>query len=273
MAPAPGEEAVSYRTRPGDRDAGGRQPPGWYPDPRSYLDPGGQQVLRWWDGARWGQETHPPVMHPPQPYGQRPRESSIAPAPQYGAPAAQSPFRAQSYEPPYQSPHPGLRYGYGRQPPRPNWAGRWARNSLIAIGAMFVAGFVTGTVMSHGRDVPAASPADSPAAAASAAASSSPAGSPAASTVATFTGSGQENTPRFTVTSTWKLVYSFNCSDLGQAGNFAVLEDGGADYSGVSADDLAVSKSASTWGYDDAGTHYLQIDSECAWKVQVVDEP
>ena len=75
-----GREAVSYRTRPGDRDdAAGRQPPGWYPDPRSYLDPAGQEVLRWWDGARWGQETHPllgwgqepPVTYPRQPYGQQ----------------------------------------------------------------------------------------------------------------------------------------------------------------------------------------------------------
>jgi Protein of unknown function (DUF2510) len=257
------------------------QPPGWYPDPRSYLDPGGRQVLRWWDGARWGQETRPlpgweqepPVTYPQQPYGQLPRQPSFVPDPQYGAPAAQSPFRAQSFGPPIQSSYPGLGYGYGRQPPRRDWVGRWVRNSLIAIGAMFVAGFVIGTVMSHGRGGPAVPPAGSPAAAASAAPSSSPAPSPAASTVATFTGSGQENTPRFTVTSTWKLVYSFSCSDFGQAGNFIVREDGGADSSGVSVNDLAVSKSASTWGYDDAGSHYLQIDSECAWKVRVVDEP
>jgi hypothetical protein len=105
-------------------------------------------------------------------------------------------------------------------------------------------------------------------------ASSSPAAKPAkAHTVATFTGSGQENTSRFTVTSTWKLVYSFDCSNFGQAGNFAVTEDGGNDLNGVSVNDLAMSKGASTWGYDDAGTHYLQINSECVWKVKVVDEP
>jgi hypothetical protein len=34
-----------------------------------------------------------------------------------------------------------------------------------------------------------------------------------------------------------------------------------------------MSKSASTWAYDDGGTHYLEINSECAWKVKVVDEP
>ena len=94
-----------------------------------------------------------------------------------------------------------------------------------------------------------------------------------ARTVATFSGSGQGNTPRFIVSSTWKLVYSFNCSALGSTGNFQVYEDGGSDFSGVSVNDLAMSKSASTWGYNDAGTHYLEINSECAWKVKVVDEP
>jgi hypothetical protein len=105
-------------------------------------------------------------------------------------------------------------------------------------------------------------------------ASSSPAAKPAkAHTVATFTGSGQENTPRFTVIRARKLVYSFDCSNFGQAGNFAVTEDEGNDLNGVSVNDLAMSKSASTWGYDDAWAHYLQTNSEFAWKVKVVDEP
>ena len=53
------KDAVSYRP-PGDRDdAAGREPPGWYVDPRSYLDPTGQQVLRWWDGTKWSQQTRP----------------------------------------------------------------------------------------------------------------------------------------------------------------------------------------------------------------------
>jgi len=93
-----------------------------------------------------------------------------------------------------------------------------------------------------------------------------------AHTVATFTGSGQQNTPRFTVTATWKLVYSFNCESFGQSGNFQVYEDGGNDFN-LSVNDLAMSKSASTWAYDDAGTHFLQVNSECAWKMKVVDEP
>jgi hypothetical protein len=34
-----------------------------------------------------------------------------------------------------------------------------------------------------------------------------------------------------------------------------------------------MSKSSSTWAYGDAGTHYLEINSECDWTVRVLDEP
>jgi hypothetical protein len=93
-----------------------------------------------------------------------------------------------------------------------------------------------------------------------------------ARTVATFSGSGQENTPRFTVTSTWKLAYSFDCSAFGSTGNFRVHERGG-NVSRLSVNDLAMSKSASTWAYDDGGTRYLEVNSACAWTVKIVDEP
>jgi hypothetical protein len=99
--------------------------------------------------------------------------------------------------------------------------------------------------------------------------------SPAAVTphvVATFSGSGIENTPKFTVTSTWKLDYSFGCQNFGSSGNFMVSEDGGNDFNGVDVNDLAVTKTGSTWAYDDSGTHYLEIDSECNWTVKVIDQ-
>ncbi len=102
---------------------------------------------------------------------------------------------------------------------------------------------------------------------------STAAAKPKAHTVATFSGSGIQKTPRFTVTDTWKLVYSFSCADFGQSGNFQVFEDGGADFSGATVNDLAMSKSSSTWAYGDAGVHYLEINSECNWHVKVVDEP
>ena len=68
-------------------------------------------------------------------------------------------------------------------------------------------------------------------------------------------------------------MYSFSCADFGQSRNFQVFEDGGTNFGGVTVNDLALSKSSSTWAYNDGGTHYLEINSECAWKVRVVDEP
>jgi hypothetical protein len=94
----------------------------------------------------------------------------------------------------------------------------------------------------------------------------------AGKTVATFSGSGIENTPKFTVTDTWKLDYSFDCSGFGGSGNFIVNEDGGSDFSGASVNGLGLGKSGSTFAYGDAGTHYLQVNSECSWSVKVIDE-
>ena len=64
---------MSYQQPPDDRrnSAAGQQPPGWYPDPRSYLYPGGQQVLRWWDGTRWSDQTRP-LPGPPSRHRGRP---------------------------------------------------------------------------------------------------------------------------------------------------------------------------------------------------------
>jgi hypothetical protein len=168
----------------------------------------------------------------------------------------------------------------GRSAPK-SWPGR--RKILTALVGFSAFWFIVAVtiVAVSGRHGPAASTAAQAPEASPLAASSSPAArnSPAAAapaaarTVATFSGSGIENTPRFTVTATWKLIYSFNCSAFGYSGNFQVYEDGGSDFNGVSVNDLAMSKSATTWAYGDAGTHYLQVNSECAWEMKVVDEP
>jgi len=116
----------------------------------------------------------------------------------------------------------------------------------------------------------AAAPASAAPAPAPAPASSSPAGS--SGTVATFSGSGIKNTPQFTVSDTWELEYSYDCSDDGGSGNFIVDEDGGSDLNGAGVNELGAGGSSSTMVYGDAGTHYLSINSECSWTVKVVDE-
>lgn len=126
---------------------------------------------------------------------------------------------------------------------------RRATGTVIILGALFLAVILT-AIVRHGGN---------------------PASPATARTVATFSGSGDQNTPRFTVGTTWKLSYSFDCSSFGQAGNFQVEVDGGNDPA-LTVNDLGDGESGSTLAYDDAGTHYLQIVSQCAWNVKVIDE-
>lgn len=202
------------------------------------------------------------------PPGEPPRQPSFTPNPQSQQPP---PYGQQPYgqQVPYGPPQ-------GRPPRRKSWPGR--HKILTALGA------VTGLILIIAIAIAAAAgskqqhPA-APAAAAAATAAQSPSASqtsaaatPArAHSVATFTGSGIRNTEKFTVTDTWKLVYSFNCANFGQSGNFQVYEDGG--FTGVTVNELSAGKSGSTWAYSDAGTHYLQVNSECDWTLKIIDEP
>ncbi|MGH3189702.1 MAG: hypothetical protein ACRDOL_21060 [Streptosporangiaceae bacterium] len=230
----------------------------------------------------YGHAPYQPYAQQQEPYGQQPRPPQgpheawrqyyqQAPGPQQPYPPQQpyAPQQQQPYQPPGQMPPPG------RRARRKSWMGRHRfLTGLIGLAA-FVGIIVAATSGGKQPAAPAAA-VSSPAATAQATATASASASPAsvkARTVATFTGSGTQKTPRFAVTSTWKLVYSFNCASFGMAGNFQVFEDGGSDFNGVSVNDLAMSKSSSTWAYSDAGSHYLEINSECSWKVKVVDEP
>jgi hypothetical protein len=179
----------------------------------------------------------------------------------------------------FQQPYGQQPYGYqpaGPPPPRRRKK-HTVRNISAAAGAVIVAVIAISAASRNGSpQAPPAAPAAATSAASAPATAASrprPAVKPGPRTVATFTGSGIANTPRFTVTSTWKLAYSFSCENFGQPGNFAVSEDGGNDLSGLAVNDLAMKKSASTWAYDDAGTHYLAVNSECSWTVKVTDEP
>jgi hypothetical protein len=177
--------------------------------------------------------------------------------------------------------HPGWRQQPPQYPPRP-WPpaperrGR-ARVVVLSVIGGFVVIFMIVIAVGHGG--PSAPSVTLPAqiGGTSAAAAPGPA-TPAATgagnprVVATFSGSGQENTSRFTVSATWKLSYSFNCASFGGSGNFVVFEDGGQDLSGVTVNELAASKTGTSWAYGDAGSHYLEIDSECSWSVTVTDE-
>ena len=245
-----------------------------------------------------GQSQYPPQGQPwqqagngQQEYGQppfaAPQQQPWGPPPGYGP---QQPYQQPppGYQPP-QGPPPGWQPGYGQQPPwgpqpgyqppqpppRKPWIARHkVLSGLIAFGCLIVLIIVAnsgGSSSSSGAaNTATQAAAPSSAAATTAPPSASPSKPPAAHTVATYSGSGIENTPQFSVTATWKLDYSFDCSDFGYKGNFIVMEDG--SFGAMSVNGLAISKSGSSYAYNDAGTHYLEINSECSWTVKIIDE-
>ncbi len=210
------------------------------------------------------------------PYGQPPPEQP------YGSPQLPPP---PGYERPYQPQQPGLppqnpfgpygpQQGYQPQPPRRRK--HTLRNVLLGtIGGLIAIGII-GAALSGGKGGTGTAPDSGSAPAASAPASSTPASTPAAvaapapRVIATFSGSGIENTAKFTVPDSWTLHWSYNCAAFGQAGNFAVLEDGGNDFSGATVNVLGTASHGVTHAYGDAGSHYLEVDSECAWSMQAV---
>lgn len=174
----------------------------------------------------------------------------------------------QSYQ---QSPQPQFQPAY-QQPPRYAPPPRGSRKGWAAIGCLGAGGlFMLVAAVAASHPSPSSPSATLPGTQAAApAARSTAAAKPVI--VATFTGSGAQKTPQFTTTATWALSYAFDCSSFGYKGNFVVLTDGGSDFSGASVNDLAMSKSAVTYAYDDAGTHYLEVNSECSWTVKVIDQ-
>ena len=180
-------------------------------------------------------------------------------------------------------------YGPSYPPYPPQQAPLRAGGRVACIGCLGLVGFLAIVIAVVGANSPRSStPAAStttqaapPAQAAQSALAAPPATTAAAAPattaaakpaiVATFHGSGIQNTQKFTVTDTWQLAYAFDCTSFGFKGNFQVLEDGSFG-GGLDVNDLAMSKSANTWAYNDGGTHYLEINSECDWTVEVVDE-
>ena len=189
--------------------------------------------------TQWGQPQYPPQGYPQPGYG-----------PSYGGP--------------------------GPQPPRRSRKGLFAFlgcGGLIAL-VIVIAAIGAASKPSSSTPVPPAAASTQAAAPASAAAAATAAQTPAAKPVqvAAFSGSGTENTPKFTVGANWAISYAFDCTSFGPQGNFQVFTDGGSDFSGVIVNDLAESKQGITYAYNDPGSHYLEVNSECSWSVKVWDE-
>ena len=136
-------------------------PPGWY------LDPGGQQVLRWWDGRQWGPQTQPlpgltQESQPPRP------DATAAGTSGYGAfPSQQGDAGQQGQR---GGPRTGAAHATGPQGPQPPQHGKpgashWVRNILTLIGGLVVAGIIISALSgggSSGSSSPSADSAGSP---------------------------------------------------------------------------------------------------------------
>src|SRR6266436_9167424 len=85
-------------------------------------------------------------------------------------------------------------------------------------------------------------------------------------------GNGTSQTSAFTTTASWRLVYTYDCSSLGTQGNFAVdiNNTNGSDSSDTGVNELGMNELGKSGGntshyYNDSGSHYLKIISECKW--------
>lgn len=91
------------------------------------------------------------------------------------------------------------------------------------------------------------------------------------SMIATFTGSGDENTAPFSVPGNWVLKWHYSCSaGDGGSGTFIVNEDNGQDKNGADVNEHGAGGTGETHVYGDAGDHYLSVTAWCNWKIQVV---
>lgn len=84
-------------------------------------------------------------------------------------------------------------------------------------------------------------------------------------------GNGTKTTQKFTAAGDWDLNWSYDCSNFGGQGNFQVFiytGDGSMSFSNSPVNQLGASGS-DVEHYHAGGTYYLEINSECSWKVTV----
>jgi hypothetical protein len=82
------------------------------------------------------------------------------------------------------------------------------------------------------------------------------------------TGSGEKTTEPFTSRGAWRLQYSYDCANFGQAGNFVVEVKGGDGFSDQGPSTEGTSGADSNYE-PQGGTFSLQVLSECNWHIVV----
>jgi len=86
-----------------------------------------------------------------------------------------------------------------------------------------------------------------------------------------ISGSGTKSTQKFTAAGDWDLNWTYNCKNFGNQGNFQVFVyngDGSTSFQNSPVNQLGAS-GTDVEHYHNGGTFYLQVNSECNWKIQV----
>jgi hypothetical protein len=92
---------------------------------------------------------------------------------------------------------------------------------------------------------------------------------------AVYAHTGSANTSPFTIggNGTWKLAWSYDCAGLGSEGSFSVSQDGTGNVDGAYITRFGAAGHGVTWAYQDAGTHYLAVRTQCQWQITVTSQP
>lgn len=160
------------------------------------------------------------------------------------------------------------------------------RNTLLAAGGAVVAIGIIGSALGGSKTVPPSAPAPdasssalsqpSSALAPAQASPSAPAQPPfTAQTLLDISGSGSTSTARYTVggSGDYDIRWSYSEGSFGESVNFQIYGDGGSDFNVADPNQLGTGGSGVAHVYDDAGTHYLEINSEGDWTIKVVTAP
>ena len=134
-------------------------PPGWY------VDPQGLQVLRWWDGARWGPQTQPlpgviRAAQTPGPPIQLAGEGRYGPVPDQDAGPGQPDQHWQQLtgaHSPESPPEPRSGTGHSARLAVRSKPDRVRNTILIVIGGLVALSVIAGIAGAHGKGEPAAS--------------------------------------------------------------------------------------------------------------------
>lgn len=195
-------------------------------------------------------------------------------------PADEPPMRQRSQQPqqsyPYAPVPPQQFAPYQSAQPKRRHRGR--NITLGAVGGL-IAVIIIGAVASGGKSAgtpaaavtTAATPSTHAAAAPAATAAQTAQAAPVEKVVLQLTGSSSKTTQSFTTGNDWSIKYSFDCSSFGDSGNFQVYVYTDDDLSDVPVNALAAKGSDTTYEHGSAGSHYLEMNSECSWTVTVTD--